>query len=299
MKYDIFLSYATEEKEKIARPLAIALSELDYKVWFDANVMSIGDSIKKTIDDGILNSNYGIIIISKSYLSKHWTTYELNWFAAKEKLGVKNYIIPIWHEIRPNEIESFLISLDNSLKQYNESLPAIVIEVLKNFVNNFDITTEDIADVLANKIKAIINKPAVNKVINNITEEEENVILKAAYTIELYNEWHWPNFKKSIKYTTEWITANKLNNITMIPLSEVEDRGGILEYHVFEIIHFYEKWALLSKAKVINVDQIFMLLGEYSSFFEENLISPLLKTPEKNEDFKNLLHLIKTELLNK
>ena len=39
--YDIFISYAKEDKEVIALPLAETLSKRGYKVWYDEFALSV------------------------------------------------------------------------------------------------------------------------------------------------------------------------------------------------------------------------------------------------------------------
>jgi TIR domain len=76
-KYDIFLSHASEDKASIARPLADRLRALGLRVWFDELTLRIGDKLRESIDKGLRDSNYGVIILSKSFFSKNWTKIEL------------------------------------------------------------------------------------------------------------------------------------------------------------------------------------------------------------------------------
>lgn len=300
MKYDLFLSYSTEEKETLARPLAVELKKLGYSVWFDPLIMSVGDSIKEYIDEGIINSDCSVILISKSYLTKQWTNYELNWFAGIEKLQSGYKIIPVWHNISPNEIDSFLET--NKSEQYS-SLPEMVIYLVKDLMGKRYINTDlGISGVIAKIVDEVPIKSSVDETESTISEKDAKNLIRTSYTIELYNEWHWKNFKKSIEYVKNWVSKLASNKEPINSLSEIEDIGGELEYHVFEIIHFYEKWALLDKSGVIDSTQLTKLIKNYSKYFEDNLLRPLMETTttkEKNTDFKNLLQLIEKEVLNK
>lgn len=299
MKYDLFLSYSTEEKETIVRPLAEALREWGYFVWFDGHVMAVGDSIRESIDAGIINSDFGVIVISKSYLTKQWTKYELNWFAAKENIKGKHSIIPIWHDITPEEVDSFIAVLNENRNEVNSALPIAVVDLMRDLAGKNYINTELGTNALVAKIvEAVPPKSSFSNVVTVISKEDELSFLRTSYTIELYNEWHWANFKKSIEYVEKWIAELSLNNQPMFSLSTIEEElGGDIEYHIFEIIHFYEKWALLSKANIIDKVQVFKLLGMYSRYFEDNLLRPLINSEEKNPDFINLLSLIEKEIL--
>jgi len=49
MKWDVFISYASEDKEEIAMPLAHGLQARGFKVWIDALQIKLGQSLRETI----------------------------------------------------------------------------------------------------------------------------------------------------------------------------------------------------------------------------------------------------------
>jgi hypothetical protein len=51
--WDIFLSYASEDKESVAKPLANALKKAGVRVWIDEHKLTIGDSLGEKIDEGL------------------------------------------------------------------------------------------------------------------------------------------------------------------------------------------------------------------------------------------------------
>ena len=109
-QWDAFISHASEDKETIVRELSQTLEKFHVKVWYDEFTLKVGDSLSKTIDNGLLNSNYGIIIISKHFLNKKWTDYELRSLISKIE-NEKKIILPIWHEITQKEIKDFSLYL--------------------------------------------------------------------------------------------------------------------------------------------------------------------------------------------
>lgn len=109
-QFDFFISHASEDKEDIVRELAEALKEAGFQVWYDEFELKIGDSLRKKIDSGLVNSKFGIVIISPAFVKKNWTEYELNGMVAREMNGHK-VILPIWHKITKDEILKFSPSL--------------------------------------------------------------------------------------------------------------------------------------------------------------------------------------------
>jgi len=89
--YDAFISHASEDKDSIVRPLAKLLSNLGFNIWYDEFELRVGDSLRQSIDQGLVNSNYGIVILSKAFFSKNWPQYELNSLTAREIEGKKSH----------------------------------------------------------------------------------------------------------------------------------------------------------------------------------------------------------------
>ncbi|MFZ4861305.1 TIR domain-containing protein [Sphingobacterium sp. Mn56C] len=112
--YDFFISHASEDKEDIVRSLADNLKENGFSVWYDEFELKIGDSLRKKIDAGLINSRYGIVIISPSFVKKNWTEYELNGMVAREMNGHK-VILPIWHKISKDEVLKFSPTLADKM----------------------------------------------------------------------------------------------------------------------------------------------------------------------------------------
>lgn len=119
--YDAFISHATEDKDDFVRPLAEILREYGFRVWYDEFELEIGDSLRESIDKGLVNSRYGIVVLSPKFLDKDWTKYELNSLVAKEVEGVK-VILPIWHNVTKDQILRYSPMLADKLAYSTESM---------------------------------------------------------------------------------------------------------------------------------------------------------------------------------
>lgn len=109
-QYDVFISHASEDKEEVVRPLAIALQNKGVRVWYDEFEMKIGDSLRRKIDQGLVNSRFGIVVISRSFIKKGWTNYELDGIMTKAISG-QQVLLPIWHDITKQEVIDYSPSL--------------------------------------------------------------------------------------------------------------------------------------------------------------------------------------------
>ena len=101
--YDAFISHASEDKEKLVKPLASALTSLGYRVWYDEFELRVGDSLRQSIDKGLVNSRFGIVVLSPAFFSKKWPQYELNGLTAREMDGHK-VILPVWHLVDREDV---------------------------------------------------------------------------------------------------------------------------------------------------------------------------------------------------
>lgn len=105
-EFDVFISHASEDKEVIAEPLYNALRERNIAAWYDNISIEWGDSLRAKIDRGLSKSKFGIIILSKDYINKGWTQYELDGLFQIEMTRGK-VILPIWHNISKDEVLAF------------------------------------------------------------------------------------------------------------------------------------------------------------------------------------------------
>lgn len=111
-KWDVFISHASEDKKSIVKKLATILQEFGVRVWYDEFTLKIGDSLSKKIDEGLIDSNFGIVIISESFLNKKWPDYEYRSLLSKED-NFKKVILPIWHNVTNDLVTTFSLYLSD------------------------------------------------------------------------------------------------------------------------------------------------------------------------------------------
>ncbi|GFI62136.1 hypothetical protein IMSAG049_01309 [Clostridiales bacterium] len=96
---DVFVSHFKENKESFANEFVQLLqNDFGLKVWYDAISIKLGDSIRTEIDKGLEKSKFGVVILSRSYISKYWINYKLEGIFQRESNGGK-LILQIWHNI--------------------------------------------------------------------------------------------------------------------------------------------------------------------------------------------------------
>ncbi len=133
--YDAFISHASEDKDDLVRPLAEELIKNGLSIWYDEFKLKVGDSLRRSIDAGLVRSKFGIVILSPSFFAKNWPQYELDGLVEKEMAGNK-VILPLWHKVSKNEVMKYS--------------PALADKVA---LNTAMYTIEELAKELANAIK--------------------------------------------------------------------------------------------------------------------------------------------------
>ena len=103
----LFISHASEDKETVAKPLSNALINYGFRVWYDEYSLFMGDSLKGSIDRGLSQCDYAIIILSPAFFSKHWTREELDGVVALENLRRVKILLPIMHRLTYKQIVPF------------------------------------------------------------------------------------------------------------------------------------------------------------------------------------------------
>lgn len=115
IQYDVFISHAAEDKAALARPLAEELRSRGLKVWFDEYVLKVGDRLRREIDRGLADCDFGVVLLSKNFLRKQWPARELDGLAAREIARGSKLVLPIWHGVDSQTIAGYSPPLADKL----------------------------------------------------------------------------------------------------------------------------------------------------------------------------------------
>lgn len=135
-EYDVFISHASEDKQSFVEPLTKALKDAGIRTWYDADQIGWGESIRQSIDRGMINSRFCIVVLSTDFFKKYWAgTYELNAIFQRAALERNSLILPIWHNITIEEISQHNLTLPD-IKALNSST-----DTLEQIVNAMKVMT--------------------------------------------------------------------------------------------------------------------------------------------------------------
>ena len=136
----LFISHASEDKDEIARPLAQHLIDKGFQVWYDEYSLKVGDSLSDEIEKGLIDCDYGIVILSKNFFNKDWPKKELSGLVSKEIGFGKKSILPVWHNITYQEILNFSVTLADRFAVSTEKDLSQIVEAIDKAIGlrNYD-----------------------------------------------------------------------------------------------------------------------------------------------------------------
>ena len=124
--WDAFISHASEDKDSFVPPLAQSFASLGAIVWYDEFTLKLGDSLSQSIDRGLAQSRYGVVVISSAFMSKPWPQRELAGLVTRELDG-HSAILPVWHAVTRSQVATFSPPLADKLAVRTADATAIDI----------------------------------------------------------------------------------------------------------------------------------------------------------------------------
>lgn len=252
--WDVFICHAWEDKETIARPLAVALRKLGLKVWYDEFTLKIGDSLRRSIDYGLSKSKYGVVILSPHFFAKEWPQRELDGLVARE-ISSGKVILPIWHNVTREDIERFSPTLADRLGVSTTSgLNTVLKEILRVVRPEADLPSKpenkrESADRLLRVIRAMIEKPWESEI------RDAKPVLRV---MQVFLLWI---FCSPFLLRCEWTSIN----IILVPLISLVTLAVWpvslnVAVNFVLMLHIMNFFVLLLTSAFCNVDQLIMPL---------------------------------------
>jgi hypothetical protein len=111
-----FICHDWRDKRAVARPIAIALSELGCPVWYDEFALRVGDRLRESIERGLTQARKCIVILSPNFLSNRgWTRAEFNSIFTRELIEDKKLFLPVWAGVSRDRIFDYSPTLADRL----------------------------------------------------------------------------------------------------------------------------------------------------------------------------------------
>lgn len=128
MSPKVFVSHASEDKERFVIEFATRLRSKGIDAWVDKWEIKLGDSlVDKIFEEGLKNAEAVIIVLSQYSINKKWVKEELNAsIVSRINKGLKIIPIVIDDCEVPESLQSTVWERISDLNDYDESLNSVV-----------------------------------------------------------------------------------------------------------------------------------------------------------------------------
>lgn len=109
-----FISHDSNDKEEIAKKIAVKLQKMLCPVWYDEFSLNVGDNLRESIEKGLKECKKCILILSPSFISnKGWTKTEFDSIFTRQIMEEQNLVLPVWFNIEKENVYNYSPSLLN------------------------------------------------------------------------------------------------------------------------------------------------------------------------------------------
>lgn len=146
-EWDAFVCHASEDKESFVEPLVAELQKYGLKIWLDKFTLHVGSSLQESIDEGLAQSRFGIVVLSHAFFARNWPQKELNALFSRQVNG-HDVILPIWHELTREDILRYSPLLSDMVAAKSSDGLIVVarslVQVIRPTAFQFDTSRADV-----------------------------------------------------------------------------------------------------------------------------------------------------------
>ena len=264
-KYDVFISHASEDKDAVVDGLAQQLQALGVDVWYDDDQIQLGDSLMDSLDEGLSESRYGVIVLSEDFIDKNWPESELK--ALMQRFHQDDVgIMPLRYGVPHKEI----------VKSY----PLLSDLISRPIAPD---TIQDRAQDIYNVVKQEPEQLSEDWVGREDTEEDSRTEFEPI-TVTIQDR---PQINRGDKFTVEkWKTSDR-PPISNIRATEMYDHSRDLTYSTGSAITTMKEMKDYPLTGMVSeIDK----LGSSKTVFKMQVSkSQLDELPDERDDYKSFI----------
>ena len=313
MNPKVFVSHASEDKERFVLGFATKLRARGIDAWLDKWEILPGDSlIDKLFEEGIKNAQAVIVVVSNFSVSKPWVREELN-AAMVKKINSGSKLIPVVIDDCqvPEALQSTVWEKITDLNNYDTELERIVSAVYQHRekppIGEPPTYAQTIIDVIPGltRVDSLVFKLACEQTISTGHEfvgDVDALLEKAkAFDIpeeEFYDSLEILDSRGYIKGGKVFDGTDRIRHFRIMLLGfeqyakvYIEEYGSIVKSVGLQIVNHNQK-SSLEIANALN--QPVKIINHVLDLFENNSLVRIIKTTGGNNDYH--IYEVKPEL---
>lgn len=129
---DVFICHSSDDKKDIVYPLCKSLKRFHITFWLDEAEIKWGDSVVEKVNEGLKNSDYVLVILTKSFIEKKWVFRELNSSLNIEASTGKIKVLPLIagnDEVKNKILEELPILNDKVFLEWNQGADEVALKL--------------------------------------------------------------------------------------------------------------------------------------------------------------------------
>lgn len=188
-RWDVFICHASEDKSAVVDPLEKELQKHGLRVWLDRSVLTIGDSLRRKIDEGLGSSRFGVVVLSQAFFTKSWPQRELDGLVQRE-ISEGKVILPIWHNVSHADILKYSSPLaDKVAVSTQHGIPTLAQEIIQAVQSPADIVKKAIIPVPVELTSTIASsKPDLNRIPIHPSKQDGLPVMKHETSTQFFSE---------------------------------------------------------------------------------------------------------------
>lgn len=243
--WDIFISHASEDKECFVHPLAQRLQELAVRVWYDRFVLVPGDRLSEKIAEGLARSRCGLLVLSKSFIGKPWTRYEMSGLVNRfVEEGTR--LIPLWLGVSREDVASLNPALADlfSISASSDNIEECAFEILRVVRPQLHENLSLLAAIGSSKVK-VGTKPAGDLKGGPIRHHD----LPSSFLVRIQNVWFATrdvfrislektieNFQRDLRPERELEIMERIVGALQIAMDSLDSDDQVMRQEVFKVL---------------------------------------------------------------
>lgn len=179
---DIFVCHASDDKEDIVRPMVEAFAEAGISCWYDEAEIQWGDSITQKVNEGLLKSQYVVVVFSPAFVGKNWPVRELNAVLNQEATTGEVKVLPLLvgtEQEKRQVLGQFPLLNDKRYLPWDGDLRAIVSAMLSRLGNG----EEPINNEAGSARPAVGLRVPLPKVKKQFSQRDKYLFLRNAFSV--------------------------------------------------------------------------------------------------------------------
>lgn len=182
MTWDVFVSYASDDRDEIVALLVAELLKRGISAWYDDLALKPGDKLNESIDLGISKSQVAILVLSPSYFEKGWTRYEYNGLIQRH-VEEDVRLIPIWHNLSKMDVSAYsptlanIIALNSSLgpSEIANRIATIILPTPRTEIRNVFRTSVPYASGIESSLEKVLMRFIVDNPVFKLNYDSSGI----------------------------------------------------------------------------------------------------------------------------